>query len=67
MLRRRPGDCLAIEDSNTGARSAEAAGATVLVVPNHVPVLPGDRRVLRDSLVGLSVGSLRTLRCEGPA
>ena len=33
-----PADCLAIEDSNTGARSAEAAGCTVLVVPNHVPV-----------------------------
>ena len=36
-----PADCLAIEDSNTGARSAEAAGCTVLVVQNHVPVLPG--------------------------
>ena len=38
------GDCVAIEDSNTGARSAEAAGCTVLVVPNHVPVLDGERR-----------------------
>ena len=45
-----PADCLAIEDSNTGARSAEAAGCTVLVVPNHVPVLPGGRRVFADSL-----------------
>jgi HAD superfamily hydrolase (TIGR01509 family) len=44
------GDCLAIEDSNTGARSAEAAGCTVLVVPNHVPVLDGERRVFVDSL-----------------
>jgi len=52
-------DCLAIEDSNTGARSAEAAGCTVLVVPNHVPVLPGERRVFRDSLVGLTPGDLR--------
>ena len=26
-----PADCLAIEDSNTGARSAEAAGCAVLV------------------------------------
>ena len=42
-----PGDCLAIEDSNTGARSAVAAGCTVLVVPNHVPVLPGERPRLR--------------------
>ena len=42
-----PGDCLAIEDSNTGARSAVAAGCTVLVVPNHVPVLPGGGPGLR--------------------
>ena len=53
-----PRDCLAIEDSNTGARSAEAAGCTVLVVPNHVPVLPGERRVFADSLVGLSPDTL---------
>jgi hypothetical protein len=34
----------------------------VLVVPNHVPVLPGDRRVFRDSLAGLSAGDLPALR-----
>ncbi|HET6626947.1 MAG TPA: HAD family phosphatase [Nocardioidaceae bacterium] len=45
-----PAATLAIEDSNTGARSAEAAGCTVLVVPNHVPVLPGPRRVFAASL-----------------
>jgi HAD superfamily hydrolase (TIGR01509 family) len=54
-----PEDCLAIEDSNTGARSAEAAGCTVLVVPNHVPVLPGERRVFRDTLAGLAVADLQ--------
>jgi HAD superfamily hydrolase (TIGR01509 family) len=53
-----PADCLAIEDSNTGARSAEAAGCTVLVVPNHVPVLPGHRRVFAESLRGLGVEDL---------
>jgi HAD superfamily hydrolase (TIGR01509 family) len=53
-----PADCLAIEDSNTGARSAEAAGCTVLVVQNHVPVLPGERRVFRDSLTGTHPGNL---------
>jgi HAD superfamily hydrolase (TIGR01509 family) len=53
-----PADCLAIEDSNTGARSAEAAGCTVLVVPNHVPVLPGRRRVFVESLSGLGVADL---------
>jgi HAD superfamily hydrolase (TIGR01509 family) len=53
-----PADCLAIEDSNTGARSAEAAGCTVLVVPNHVPVLPGHGRVFVESLDQVDVTSL---------
>ena len=53
-----PAHALAIEDSNTGARSAEAAGCTVLVVPNHVPVLEGDRRVFAETLVGLRAGEL---------
>lgn len=53
---------MAIEDSNTGARSAESAGATVLVVPNHVPVLEGDRRVFRDTLAGLSTAGLGALQ-----
>jgi HAD superfamily hydrolase (TIGR01509 family) len=50
--------CLAIEDSNTGARSAVAAGCTVLVVPHHVPVLEGERRIFRSTLVGLDTASL---------
>ncbi|SDD20439.1 haloacid dehalogenase superfamily, subfamily IA, variant 3 with third motif having DD or ED [Nocardioides lianchengensis] len=58
----RPEDCVAIEDSNTGAKSAEAAGCTVLVVENHVPVLDGPRRVFRDSLVGLAAADLGRLR-----
>jgi HAD superfamily hydrolase (TIGR01509 family) len=53
-----PRRTLAIEDSNTGARSAEAAGCTVLVVPNHVPVLSGERRIFRESLVGLTHSTL---------
>jgi HAD superfamily hydrolase (TIGR01509 family) len=54
-------ECLAIEDSATGAESAEAAGCTVLVVEHHVPVPRGPRRVFRDSLVGLTVEELRGL------
>jgi HAD superfamily hydrolase (TIGR01509 family) len=50
-----PTDCLAIEDSNTGAKSAESAGCLVLVVENHVPVLATQRRVFRDTLSGLDV------------
>ncbi|CAN5342952.1 HAD family phosphatase [soil metagenome] len=54
-------DTLAIEDSNTGVRSAVAAGCTVLVVPNHVPVLEGERRVLLDTLAGLDAETLFAL------
>ncbi|MET3963865.1 HAD superfamily hydrolase (TIGR01509 family) [Marmoricola sp. OAE513] len=54
-----PEECLAIEDSNTGAKSAETAGCTVLVVPNHVPVLEEERRVFVDTLAGLGVDDLR--------
>ncbi|GAA1092212.1 HAD family phosphatase [Nocardioides dubius] len=57
----RPADCVAIEDSNTGARSAESAGCTVLVVPNHVTVEPGERRVFRETLTGIRVPDLPLL------
>ena len=53
-----PADCVAIEDSDTGARSAEAAGCQVLVVPNHVDVAPGEGRNFRDTLVGLAPADL---------
>lgn len=59
-----PGDCVAIEDSNTGAKSAEAAGCSVLVVPNHVPVLDGPRRVFRDTLTGLGPVDLSAVHDE---
>ena len=60
-----PARCVAIEDSNTGARSAEAAGCTVVVVPNHVPVLPGDRRTFVDSLREVTPDSLVSRRPPG--
>ena len=56
-----PAGCLAIEDSNTGAKSAESAGCTVLVVENHVPVLAGERRVFRPTLAGMTVADLPAL------
>nr|WP_279536271.1 HAD family phosphatase [Nocardioides ochotonae] len=59
-----PADCVAIEDSATGATSAETAGCTVLVVQNHVPVPPGPRRVFRDSLAELSSSDLAGLQSE---
>ena len=55
------GDCLAIEDSTTGVRSAEAAGCLVLTVPLHVAVEPGARRVLRTTLEGMTPCDLALL------
>jgi HAD superfamily hydrolase (TIGR01509 family) len=62
-----PEECVAIEDSNTGARSAVAAGCTVLVVPNHVPVLEGEGRVFADTLTGLTVADLGQLGSSSTA
>lgn len=56
-----PAECIAIEDSNTGATSAETAGCTVLVVPNHVAVAEGPRRTFVDDLVGLRPEDLDTM------
>ena len=53
--------CLAIEDSATGAASAEDAGCAVLVVPNHVEVPPSARRVFRPALSDVDVGDLAGL------
>jgi len=50
--------CLAIEDSDTGATSAAAAGCTVLCAPLHVTVPPGPGRILVDGLTGLDAASL---------
>jgi HAD superfamily hydrolase (TIGR01509 family) len=54
-------DCVAIEDSNTGAKSAVAAGCTVLCVPHHVPILEGERRVFADTLEGMDSAGLARL------
>lgn len=53
-----PAHCVAVEDSKPGTESAVAAGCVVLVVPNDVPVDPGERRVLRSSLVGVDALTL---------
>ncbi|EID56196.1 HAD family hydrolase [Saccharomonospora xinjiangensis] len=60
-----PARCVAVEDSPVGAESAAAAGCTVLVVPNEVPVPPGRRRVFRSSLVGVDVATLASLLISG--
>jgi HAD superfamily hydrolase (TIGR01509 family) len=54
----RPGECLAIEDSPTGAASANAAGCDVLVIPHLVVVPQAPRRFAMETLVGLSPDAL---------
>ena len=56
-----PRETLAIEDSQTGATSARAAGCHVLVVPSQVELPPNDGWVLRDTLVGLEPHDLAAL------
>jgi HAD superfamily hydrolase (TIGR01509 family) len=56
-----PGDCIAIEDSQTGVASAQAAGAAVVAVPHVVPVPPAPGRVVVASLEGLTPSGLAGL------
>lgn len=56
-----PARCVAVEDSPTGVAAAVAAGCTVLAVPCEVPLEPGERRVVRESLEGLDVRTLGAL------
>lgn len=55
------GRCLAIEDSSTGANSANAAGCLVLAVPNMVPVPEASNRTHLTSLDGVTPADLRRL------
>ena len=61
LLGVEPSACVAIEDSNPGATSAEAAGCRVLVVESHVRVDQGPRRVFRATLEGLTTRDLARL------
>ena len=54
-------DCLAIEDSGTGATSANAAGCDVLVVPHFVNVPEAEKRVQVPTLEGMGVEELAAL------
>jgi beta-phosphoglucomutase-like phosphatase (HAD superfamily) len=61
LLGLEPMHCLAIEDSVTGAASAEGAGCPVLVVPNDVDVPGGPRRRHVPSLARIDLGDLRRI------
>ena len=54
-------DCIAIEDSETGAVSAETAGCRVLVVPHHVDVEPTPSRRVVLTLARLTTPDLAVL------
>ncbi|MGX6512600.1 HAD family hydrolase [Rhodococcus sp. SJ-2] len=60
-----PAQCLAVEDSPTGAAAADAAGCTVLVVPSLTTVPTSSRRVFRSTLENLSVVDLHALHASG--
>jgi len=64
LLSLDPADCLAVEDSVTGAASAEAAGCPVLVVPNDVAVPHSARRRQLTSLTGLNADDLRRIYAD---
>jgi HAD superfamily hydrolase (TIGR01509 family) len=59
-----PGECVAIEDSPTGVRSATAAGVPTIAVPHIVPVpdIPGSVQI--PTLDGLRASELTDLVAE---
>jgi HAD superfamily hydrolase (TIGR01509 family) len=54
-------NCVVFEDSATGARSGNAAGALVLAVENLIPVPAAPRRVHLNSLSDLDVSAVHRL------
>lgn len=54
-----PAGCVAVEDTETGVASAEAAGCAVLAVPSLAPIGAAPGRTLRDTLVGVTTEELR--------
>jgi HAD superfamily hydrolase (TIGR01509 family) len=59
-----PEQCVVLEDSPNGIAAAEAAGCTVVAVPNVAEIAPGPRRTVVGSLRDVSVSSLRALMTE---
>lgn len=56
-----PRDCVALEDSPTGAASATAAGCVVIAVPSVTAVDPAERRVVVPSLDDVDLAFARSL------
>ena len=64
LLELPPTNCLVIEDSPTGSRSAVAAGLGVLVVPSEIPVPPGPGLAFATTLAGVDVDRLRGIHAQ---
>jgi HAD superfamily hydrolase (TIGR01509 family) len=56
-----PACCVALEDSATGAASAQAAGCHVVAVPHEVGVPAADDRTLVTTLEGLRLADLEAM------
>ncbi|MFI7502320.1 HAD-IA family hydrolase [Streptomyces sp. NPDC049687] len=56
-----PSGCVAVEDTETGVASAEAAGCAVLAVPSLAPIGPAPGRTVLTSLEGVTPERLRGL------
>jgi HAD superfamily hydrolase (TIGR01509 family) len=61
LLGFEPAECVAIEDSVTGLRSAEAAGCLPLGIVNLMPLEQTGTRVIRHSLTEMNLDALRGL------
>ncbi|WP_430593583.1 HAD family hydrolase [Humidisolicoccus flavus] len=61
MLGVTPGDCIAVEDSFPGARSAKAAGMRTIGIPHHVDVSVEPGIIPWDTLAGKTAEDLRGL------
>ncbi|MEV0640560.1 HAD-IA family hydrolase [Streptomyces sp. NPDC050619] len=56
-----PAACVAVEDTQTGVSSAEAAGCTVLAVPSLAPIEAAPGRTVLAALEGVTPDRLRSL------
>jgi len=61
LLGFEPSECIAIEDSVTGLRSAEAAGCLPLGIVNLMHLEQSGTRVIRNSLTEMNLEALRGL------
>jgi HAD superfamily hydrolase (TIGR01509 family) len=56
-----PADCVVLEDSPGGVAAGTASGAFVVATPQWVTIAPAPRRLVVESLSGLTPDSLRAL------